>query len=271
MSVCTEDELLAAVQDDIPRIVRIVCHIEPSRRVPIGSNKSILGGNNNASISLHGFNIVQKKNVIVRGIRFCCAVAPDDLVTIDQSTNVWIDHNEFYSDLEHDKDYYDGLLDIIRGSDFVTVSWNQFHDHYKTILIGHNDNNGHIDSGKLHVTIHHNHFYRCYSRLPSIRFGTAHIYSNYYEYVLSSGINSRMGAEVLVESNVFVDSKQAITTSQDSIEDGYAVERNNRFGQAVVNITQHGTFSNPPYPYRLDRLSKIPYIVRQFAGATIVF
>lgn len=271
VSICTEDELYAAVGDDVPRIVRIMCNIEPIRRVPIGSNKTILGGTANVLISGHGFNIVQKRNIIIRGLRFCCAVAPDDGVTIDQSTNVWVDHNEFYSDMDHDKDYYDGLLDIIRGSDFVTVSWNKFHDHYKAILIGHNDNNGAVDSGKLHVTLHHNHLYRCYSRQPSIRFGTAHIYSNYYENVLSSGINSRMGAEVLVESNVFYNSKQALTTSQDSLEDGFAVERNNEFGQAILNITQIGKFVNPPYPYRLDRLSKIPYLVRENAGATIIF
>lgn len=113
--------------------MRIVCHIEPLRRVPIGSNKSILGGSTTALISGHGFNIVQSRNVIIRGLRFCCAVAPDDGVTIDQSTNIWIDHNEFYSDMEHDKDYYDGLLDIIRGSDLVTISWNKFHDHYKAM------------------------------------------------------------------------------------------------------------------------------------------
>jgi len=161
VSVCTEDELHAAVEDDIPRIVRILCPIEPTRRVRTGSNKSILGGNRNASISVHGLVINGKKNVIIRGLRFCCALAPDDGVTIDQSTNVWIDHNEFYSDLDHHKDYYDGLLDITRGSDFVTVSWNQFHDHYKTLLVGHSDNYGDVDAGKFHITFHHNHFYRC--------------------------------------------------------------------------------------------------------------
>jgi len=271
VTVCTEDELLAAVEDDIPRIVRVICHIQPSRRVKVGSNKSILGGSTEALISEHGFIIEQKRNVIIRGLRFCCAVAPDDGVTIDGSTNVWIDHNEFYSDMEHDKDYYDGLLDIIRGSDFITVSWNEFHDHWKTILIGHNDNYGHTDIGKFHITIHHNYFYRCNSRLPSLRFGTGHIYSNFYDNVISNAINSRMGAEVLVEGNVFRNSDQALTTSQDSIEDGYAVERNNDFGGALSIITQNGTFVNPPYSYRLDLLSKIPYLVQQRAGAKLLF
>jgi len=272
VTVCTEDELFAAVEDDVPRIVRIICPIEPSRRVQVGSNKSILGGSDDALISVHGFNINQKKNVIIRGMRFCCATAPDDEVTIDGSTNIWIDHNEFFGDMEHDKDYYDGLLDIIRGSDFITVSWNQFHDHWKTMLIGHNDNYGHVDSGKLHVTLHHNYFYNCYSRQPSIRFGTAHIYNNYYENVLSTGINSRMGAEVLVESNVFYNSRRALTTSLDSVEDGYAVERNNSFGEAELEITQNGTFVSPPYSYRVQQqLSKLPYIVRRNSGASIIF
>lgn len=200
-----------------------------------------------------------------------CQNVPDDGITIDNSTNVWIDHNDFYSDMEHDKDYYDGLLDIIRGSDFITISYNEFHDHWKSVLIGSSDNAGSTDIGKFHITIHHNYFYRCNSRVPSIRFGTAHIYNNLYEYVLSSGINSRMDAEVLVESNFFRNSKQAITTSQDSIRDGYAVERNNEFGEAVLNITQIGTFVTPPYSYRRDTLSKVPYIVRQHAGQTVLF
>lgn len=82
---------------------------------------------------------------------------------------------------------------------------------------------------------------------------------------------SRMGAEVLVESNVFRNSRQALTTSQDSIEDGYAVERNNDFGGALTIITQNGTFVNPPYSYRLDPLSKLAFLIQQRAGATLIF
>lgn len=270
VTVCTLDDFLTAVTDDIPRIVRVICHIQPGRRVPIGSNKSILGASSDALISGKGFYIYRKKNIIIRGLRFCCAVT-DDGVGINMSTNVWIDHNEFYSDIDHDKDYYDGLVDIVHGSDFVTLSYNQFHDHWKTILIGHEDENGFEDIGKLHITFHHNHFFNCYARQPSIRFGTAHIYNNLYEDVLTYAINSRMGAEVLVESNVFRTSNLVLTTSLYSIEDGYAVERNNDFGDGLLNITQYGTFVQPPYSYRPDQVSKVPYVVRRNAGATILF
>jgi len=271
VEVCTESELTAAVMDDIPRIVRVVCHIPLENRIYIGSNKSILGGTSDAGVSGHGFNIKQKKNVIIRGLHFCCAFAPDDGVTIDESTNVWIDHNEFYSDMDHDEDYYDGLVDAIKGADFITISWNQFHDHWKTSLVSSNDDMGYMDIGRLHITYHHNYFRNCNSRMPSVRFGTAHIYNNYYENVVEYAINSRMGAQALVEGNVFRNTTLSITTSLYSREDGYAVERNNDFGGSPNNITQIGTFTSPPYPYRMNRLSKIPYLVLQKAGPTILF
>lgn len=53
-----------------------------------------------------------------------------DILSLDEATNVWIDHNELFSKgLTGDKDDYDGLLDITHASDDVTVSWNKFHDH----------------------------------------------------------------------------------------------------------------------------------------------
>lgn len=42
--------------------------------------------------------------------------------TSQESTNVWIDHCELYSDLQHDKDYYDGLIDASHAADFITIS-----------------------------------------------------------------------------------------------------------------------------------------------------
>jgi len=271
VSVCTEDELVAALADDIPRIVRITCFINLENVILVGSNKSILGATADAGISGHGLSIIEKSNVIIRGLHFCCAIDPDDGVKLDGATNIWVDHNEFYSDLDHDKDYYDGLVDVIHGSDFVTVSWNKFYNHYKTSLVGSNDNAGHTDIGRLHVTYHHNFFLNCYSRVPSVRFGTAHIYNNYYQNIEGSGINSRMGAEVLVESNIFRNTKRPISTNLDSREDGYAVHRNNDFGGSDIYVTQNGTFTSPPYRYRLDRLSKVRYIVERHAGPTILF
>lgn len=62
--------------------------------------------------------------------------------------------SEFYSDLAHDKDYYDGLIDITHASEWVTISNTYLHDHWKASLIGHSDNNAAQDTGHLHVTQH---------------------------------------------------------------------------------------------------------------------
>jgi len=33
-----------------------------------------------------------------------------DAIGIQEANNVWVDHLDLSSDLDHDKDYYDGLL-----------------------------------------------------------------------------------------------------------------------------------------------------------------
>lgn len=106
------------------------------------------------------------------------------------------------SDKTHGKDYYDGLIDVTHGSDFVTISNSYIHDHYKAVLIGHSDSNAKEDTGHLTVTLVGNYFKNVNSRGPSFRFGSGHVVNNYYEGV-SDGINTRKGAKLLVEGNVF--------------------------------------------------------------------
>ena len=57
--------------------------------------------------------------------------ANGDAITIQASKNVWVDQCELSSDQSHDKDYYDGLLDIVHGSEWVTVSNTYLHDHVR--------------------------------------------------------------------------------------------------------------------------------------------
>lgn len=89
---------------------------------------------------------------------------------------MWVDHCDLSSDLDHDEGTYDSLLGITRGSDYLTITNNLFHDHYKTSLVGHSDQNGDQDKGKLHVTFANNHWRNVKSCAPSFRFGTGHIF-----------------------------------------------------------------------------------------------
>lgn len=52
-------------------------------------------------------------NVILRNLYLHLAPSKKDLVELQYSTNVWIDHNDFSSaGITGSKDAYDGLLDI---------------------------------------------------------------------------------------------------------------------------------------------------------------
>jgi pectate lyase len=100
-----------------------------------------------------------KKNVIIRNLKFSKVVAANgDAIGVQSSTNVWLDHLDLSSDRTHDKDYYDGLIDLTHAADFITISNTYFHDHWKSSLVGHSDNNGGEDKGHLRVTYANNHW-----------------------------------------------------------------------------------------------------------------
>jgi pectate lyase len=237
--------------------------------INIGSNKTVIGVGNSSGFRGAGLQIQGRKNVIIRNLKLSFVIAPGDLIVVDKSDHVWIDHNEFFNDLSHDKGYYDGLLDIINQADYITVSWNRFHDHFKGSLVGNADEKT-GDRGKLHVTYHHNWFNKVMSRLPSLRFGTGHIYNNYFQDVDTSGINSRMGAQVLVENNVFHKVYRPLSTDMYSVKDGYAVHRGNDFGGAAISVTQIGTFTQAPYTYWIDPTTSVKNIVTKWSGIGMI-
>ncbi|CAG9977906.1 unnamed protein product [Clonostachys byssicola] len=238
--------------------------------VKLSSDTSIIGVGADAGFVGSGLRLSGITNVIIRNLSFKQSPEGKDLIDIEQSTYVWVDHCDFSNDgLTGDKDYYDGMLDIKRASDFITVSWNNFHDHWKASLIGHSDSNSGQDTGTLHATYHHNYWSNINSRTPSIRFGTLHLYSSCYEDVPTSGINSRMGAQVLVENTSFTNVKRAIVTNLDSDEDGYATSRDNIFNESDTEITQEGSFE-PEYSYTADPASCICELLKSSAGVGII-
>ncbi|OSS45165.1 hypothetical protein B5807_09140 [Epicoccum nigrum] len=208
--------------------------------VKIVSNTSVLGVGSSAGLTDGGFQVRKADNVIIRNLKLYRAPKGKDLIDIDASTRVWVDHNDFSS----------------------------FHDHWKGSLVGHSDNNAGEDTGKLHVTYHHNDFQRVNSRLPSIRFGTGHIYSSCYNGGIS-GVNSRMGAQVVVEENSFTGVERAVVTNLDSDLEGYANERNNIYTSSTTQITKKGTWT-PSYKYTADAAASVCSIVAKSAGVGVV-
>jgi pectate lyase len=202
-------------------------------------------------ITNSGFRVRQSTNVIFRNLKLGPPCAKCDLIAIDESTKIWIDHNDLASiGMVGGKDDFDGLLDVTHAADFVTISWNKFSNHWKGSLVGHSDSNGGEDTGKLHVTYHHNYFSNVNSRLPSLRFGTAHVYSSCFENIPTSGVNSRMGAIARVENNYFHNVLLAMVTDLDSDIEGRIQDIGNILsGTTTTRITQTGTLS-VPYSYQ---------------------
>lgn len=182
VTVASLDELTAAVgkkTDTTAKIIYIKGPITGSAKINIGSNKSIVGIDSSASLTGVGLYIDKSKNVIVQNLKISKVLATNgDAIGIQASTNVWVDHVDVSSDIDHGKDYYDGLIDITHASDWVTVSNSYIHDHYKASLVGHSDSNGAQDKGHLHVTYANNYWDNISSRTPSVRFGTAHIFNS---------------------------------------------------------------------------------------------
>ncbi|MDX3496319.1 polysaccharide lyase family 1 protein [Streptomyces turgidiscabies] len=266
VTVTTLAAFRTAVTGNAAKVVRVSGLITLSGQVDLGSNTTVLGVGSSSGFTGGGLRIKEETNVVVRNLNISKPLAPSDGVTVQESKKVWIDHNSFSADRAHDKDYYDGLLDINHGSDNVTVSWNTFKDHFKGSLVGHSDNNASEDTGHLKVTYHHNHFSNVYSRIPSLRFGTGHFYDNYVQGA-ETAVHSRMGAQMLVENNVFRSTLVAVTTNRSSDIDGYANLRGNDLGGAATEVSRVGTFTTAPYSYTAEPASTVVASVTSGAGA----
>jgi pectate lyase len=81
-----------------------------------------------------GLTILNQKNVIVRNLKISKVLAAyGDGITINHSTNVWVDHCDLSGDETVGKDTYDGLVDLSHAADFVTISHTYLHNHVRLI------------------------------------------------------------------------------------------------------------------------------------------
>ncbi len=243
-------------------VVQIDGTLQLSEMVNVISNKTLVGVDSNGVITGSGLNLSHVSNIIIRNIRFenILAHLSDDAINIeDESHHIWIDHCEFSNGR-------DGLIDIKKGSDYVTISWNIFTNHEKTCLLGHDDLNDAQDAGHLRVTYHHNWFNATSVRHPRVRFSAlCHVYNNYYrgnQY----GVASTMDAEVLVENNYFLRVASPTRVGYVASGVGDLVERSNIYDLCTFGPETRGEVPDPPYTYSLDSASNVPNIVEQGAG-----
>jgi pectate lyase len=255
-------EFLSYIDSKETLIIRVTGRIEITSKQGVRPNKTIVGAGPGAIINGGGLDFYKSYNVIVRNLTF--TNADDDAINVGQNSHhIWIDHNTISGAL-------DGSVDIVRGSEYVTVSWNHFDHADKTMLIGHSDSNASEDTGHLKVSIHHNFFDHSRQRHPRVRFGEpVHVYNNYFLGNDIYGVASTMNAGVLVEGNYFGGVAHPIYSTSGYADSGpgRAVERNNIYSESGTPEV-NGTVLEPRtfYGYTLDSPATIPSIVPAGAG-----
>jgi pectate lyase len=196
--------------------------------------------------------------------------------------HVWVDHCDFGK-------VYDGALDIVHGSDCVTVSWCKFSGdergpQKKVTLIGHSSGAGgaKLDRGYLNVTLHHNWYQNIEDRAPRARFGNIHSFNNLIEGAQYATI-SVMSAVTLVEHNVYRDVKCATSfshakdslakekggtlcivsslnetprTASRAVKESESMEQANNFKS---NVERGGLKFNAPAVLKWENLNALPY------------
>lgn len=267
VTVTNADELKAAVDGTNDAVIVLVKgKITVSGEISARGNKTIVGLGTDTHITGGGFGWNTKSNVIVQNITF--SDAPDDLLKINNKCkNFWIDHCTFSDGVSTNAGSHDGMLDITRGSEFVTVSYNKFFQHDKNILIGHSDS----ESGDviMKVTLHHNWFDGTIQRNPRVRYATVHCYNNYNVSNSIYGIASACNANVLVENCYFKDTQIPLQVGVPGFSpEGYLVQKGCFFENCGTPQTKEkdmeGLF---PYQYTLDSVMYVPCVAETYAGA----
>lgn len=212
-------------------------------RVP--SRTTVVGMGTDAAI-VHGTLLLDRvDNVIIRNIHFSDAYdyfpawdpkdnahgewnSEYDNLTLRGATHIWIDHCTFDDGTRPDAlepvllgrrvQHHDGLLDITQQSNWVTVSWNHFHHHDKTTLVGSSDNQT-LDQDKLKVSFHHNLYEDVKERTPRVRFGQVHLYNNLFvakpdsAYPFGYSIGVGASSRIFSENNVWLTPADIATSS----------------------------------------------------------
>ncbi|KAG9077348.1 hypothetical protein FRC06_008965 [Ceratobasidium sp. 370] len=246
------------------KVVLISGTITGNEVVKVPANTSVIG-KAGATLTGVGLRVIDVSNVIIRNIKINKVLAEaGDALGVQAANRVWVDSVELWSDRDHDKDYYDGLLDITHGCYAVTVTNSYLHDHWKASLVGHSDSNESEDLA-IQVTYAYNKWYNLNSRTPSFRFGHGHIFNNYF-LSNNDGINTRVGAELLVQNNVF----ESVSKPLYSTDNGYANASGNDFGGAS-NTALTTSWSSVGYSYTLTATSSVKSYVNANAGAKLSF
>lgn len=260
------EELKNYAGSEVPLIINIQGKLRIGT-IAVGSNKTLQGQGDEPTLhgALHlGGNA---QNVIIRDLNITNPTKKKntegfDGITVRGGKRVWITQCTF-------TDCGDGMVDISRGADDVTVSYCKFQysdpdmQHRFVMLISGPEKKG---QRQLKVTLHHNWFgENCGSRMPAVRGAEVHMFNNFFDCEGNDyATNARKRAEILSENNFYQNVKNPFYA-----EDGGDLREKGNIYKICSGRLEDGDDDvfKPKYPYTLDKTKSVPDIVRAKAGA----
>ncbi|MFJ2216069.1 pectinesterase family protein [Streptomyces sp. NPDC101062] len=272
VTVRTQADLARYAAAAEPYVIRVAGAIEVApfgADIVVASDKTIVGVGTAGEI-VHGELHLRPgtHNVIIRNLTIRDSYVEGDWdgktqdfdgIQMDSVHHVWIDHNRFTH-------MGDGLLDIRKDSEYITVSYNRFDDHNKAFGIGWTEN------AKTQITIDHNWFSGTKQRNPSAdNCAYAHLYNNYLSAPVADGDpvwsygNWARGRTKMVIENSFYEDVQHPYQADETAE---LVQRGSILRNTTGRRDAWGTAFRPRdfYPYRLDPAAAVPALVKKYAG-----
>ena len=173
------------------------------------SNITIEGVGDDASLFQWGFTIKKCNSIEIKNLTFNnytedAVGIEGDKSNISNYGNYWLHNltlnpgvNNWDLSYEKDKDDGDGSTDF-KYAHNLTISYCIYNDTHKTNLLG-SDN----AAKQYNITLHHNYYNECKSRLPLVRQANIHMYNNYYKDTTSTGISVRALSFAFIENNYF--------------------------------------------------------------------
>ena len=212
-----------------------------------GYNITIEGIGTDAAIFQWGFAFKMCNSIEVKNIRFYNYT--EDAVGFEGKSgsesnygHYWIHNctfdigvNNWDVCYEADKGDGDGSTDI-KYCHNETISYCRYNHTHKTNLIGSSDS-----SLQYNITLHHNYYNECGSRMPLVRQSNIHIYNNYYYKSTGYCTNVRAGAFAFIENNYY---DQAKNPYQVNKVPGTIKSYNNTFNSTTTSSSDNDTSSN---------------------------
>ena len=167
----------------------------------IKSDKTVDGRGRDIRITGMGVLTNESSNLIFENLTFTApAITAHDttsrraLSIHNRTHHVWVDHCTF-------EEYPLILVDVKRGSNAVTLSWNRFENAQSGILFG-LEPDLFVDSAQT-LTLHHNYFSNLELRGVLVRRGKIHAYNNFIYDVGDAGMECSDYAACYIEGNVY--------------------------------------------------------------------